>query len=140
MPVIWFLLLLSVVAVCVRISTVGDNRTSLSSLSPSHSWNHRVELLMAFFHFSLFPVPDESYRWEVNRKRPNSPAVTLSLFPTEKNGEELISVDVVPALEVILLSVNVLISSWRNKIIHSSWIKDRLMMKTNLKFLYESGD
>lgn len=53
------------------------------------------------FNLCLFSVPDECYRWEVNRKRVHSPAVTLSLFKTDKNSEELISVDVVPALEVI---------------------------------------
>ncbi|XP_040908537.1 cyclic GMP-AMP synthase [Toxotes jaculatrix] len=42
---------------------------------------------------------DEQCRWEMNRKRLNSPAVTLSLCRTE-NSDELISVDVVPALEV----------------------------------------
>lgn len=53
-------------------------------------------------YFTLFPVPDKCCRWEVNRKRPNSPAVTLSLFRTENCSDELISVDVVPALEVIV--------------------------------------
>ncbi|KAM3596151.1 uncharacterized protein V6R79_009257 [Siganus canaliculatus] len=47
-----------------------------------------------------YKVPDPSCRWEVNRKRLNSPAVTLSLFSTENNTDELISADVVPALEV----------------------------------------
>ncbi|XP_035537799.1 cyclic GMP-AMP synthase [Morone saxatilis] len=47
-----------------------------------------------------YRVPVEDFRWEVNRKRPYSPAVTLSLFKTDNNIDELISVDVVPALEV----------------------------------------
>lgn len=62
-------------------------------------------------HFSFFTVPDDSCRWEVNRKRPHSPAVTLSLFRKENNSDELISVDVVPALEVILLSVHFYLDS-----------------------------
>ncbi|XP_045913723.1 cyclic GMP-AMP synthase [Micropterus dolomieu] len=72
-----------------------ENKRTLSS-SKILSEMHR--LVRKFLKH--YQVPDESYRWEVNRKRPNSPAVTLSLFPTEKNGDELISVDVVPALEV----------------------------------------
>lgn len=47
-----------------------------------------------------YKVPHECCRWEVNRKNPYSPAVTLSLFKTDKNSDELISVDVVPSLEV----------------------------------------
>lgn len=47
-----------------------------------------------------YKVPDKCCRWEVNRKRPNSPAVTLSLCRPGNNSDELISVDVVPALEV----------------------------------------
>ncbi|XP_008291104.1 cyclic GMP-AMP synthase [Stegastes partitus] len=47
-----------------------------------------------------YKVPDECCRWEVNRKNPYSPAVTLSLCRTDKSSDELISVDVVPALEV----------------------------------------
>ena len=50
-------------------------------------------------------MPDDCCRWEVNRKRPNSPAVTLSLLRTECDGDELISVDVVPALEVNTMAV-----------------------------------
>lgn len=48
-------------------------------------------------HLCLFSAPDECCRWEVNRKHVHCPAVTLSLVRT---GSELISVDVVPALEV----------------------------------------
>lgn len=47
-----------------------------------------------------YQVPRKHWRWEVNRKRLHSPAVTLSLLRTENNSDELISVDVVPALEV----------------------------------------
>ncbi|XP_068432211.1 cyclic GMP-AMP synthase-like [Clinocottus analis] len=48
-----------------------------------------------------YKVPDEGFRWEVNRKRLGSPAVTLSLFRNEmRSDDELISVDVVPALEI----------------------------------------
>uniref|UniRef100_A0A3B4YNZ1 Mab-21-like HhH/H2TH-like domain-containing protein n=1 Tax=Seriola lalandi dorsalis TaxID=1841481 RepID=A0A3B4YNZ1_SERLL len=67
-----------------------------------HFRNHEMKLLMSpvCVLFSVFPVPDSRYRWEVNRKRPHSPAVTLSLCRTEDNSEEIISVDVVPALEV----------------------------------------
>ncbi|KAJ7999996.1 hypothetical protein DPEC_G00200230 [Dallia pectoralis] len=49
---------------------------------------------------STYKVPDSSCFWSVNRKRPNSPAVTLSLFKVNNRDEELLSVDVVPALEV----------------------------------------
>ncbi|XP_053190051.1 cyclic GMP-AMP synthase [Scomber japonicus] len=42
----------------------------------------------------------KGFGWEVNRKRLNSPAVTLSLYKTGGKSDELISVDVVPALEV----------------------------------------
>ncbi|XP_078123442.1 cyclic GMP-AMP synthase isoform X2 [Sander vitreus] len=46
-----------------------------------------------------YKVPEEGCRWEVNRKRIHSPAVTLSLCRPEINSDELISVDLVPALE-----------------------------------------
>ncbi|KAK6327358.1 cyclic GMP-AMP synthase isoform X2 [Coregonus clupeaformis] len=49
---------------------------------------------------STYKVPGSSWRWVVNRKRPNSPAVTLSLLEVDDGKEELLSVDVVPALEV----------------------------------------
>ncbi|XP_010898591.2 cyclic GMP-AMP synthase [Esox lucius] len=49
---------------------------------------------------STYKVPDRRWYWIVNRKRPNSPAVTLSLLGVNNGKEELISVDVVPALEV----------------------------------------
>lgn len=48
-----------------------------------------------------YKVPDAQFHWEVNRKNPYSPAVTLSLYRTKnKSGEQVISADVVPALEV----------------------------------------
>ncbi|KAM9415076.1 cyclic GMP-AMP synthase-like isoform 1-T2 [Salvelinus alpinus] len=49
---------------------------------------------------STYRVPGNSWRWVVNRKRPNSPAVTLSLLEVDNGKQELLSVDVVPALEV----------------------------------------
>ncbi|XP_024297517.1 cyclic GMP-AMP synthase isoform X2 [Oncorhynchus tshawytscha] len=49
---------------------------------------------------STYKVPGNSWRWVVKRKRPNSPAVTLSLLELDNGKEELLSVDVVPALEV----------------------------------------
>ncbi|XP_031603890.1 cyclic GMP-AMP synthase [Oreochromis aureus] len=68
------------------------------TLSSSKVLNEMHRLVRKFL--KTYKVPDECCRWEVNRKRVHSPAVTLSLFKTEKNSEELISVDVVPALEV----------------------------------------
>nr|XP_040045500.1 cyclic GMP-AMP synthase-like isoform X1 [Gasterosteus aculeatus aculeatus]XP_040045501.1 cyclic GMP-AMP synthase-like isoform X1 [Gasterosteus aculeatus aculeatus] len=47
-----------------------------------------------------YKVPDSDFLWVVNRKRPRSPAVTLSLYRKDTCGDELISVDLVPALEV----------------------------------------
>ncbi|TDH03845.1 hypothetical protein EPR50_G00145920 [Perca flavescens] len=47
-----------------------------------------------------YKVPEEGCCWEVNRKRIHSPAVTLSLCRPEISSDELISVDLVPALEV----------------------------------------
>lgn len=47
-----------------------------------------------------YKVPYANCHWEVNKKNPYSPAVTLSLRKTENDSDELISVDVVPALEV----------------------------------------
>ncbi|KAJ8384962.1 hypothetical protein AAFF_G00196280 [Aldrovandia affinis] len=53
---------------------------------------------------STYKVPDEASRWVLNRKRPSSPAVTLTLMWKETEAdeavEELLSLDVVPALEV----------------------------------------
>lgn len=43
-------------------------------------------------------VPGEGH-WVVCRKKVNSPAVTLA-FLEENKGEEILSVDIVPALEV----------------------------------------
>uniref|UniRef100_A0A669CQH0 Cyclic GMP-AMP synthase n=1 Tax=Oreochromis niloticus TaxID=8128 RepID=A0A669CQH0_ORENI len=68
------------------------------TLSSSKVLNEMHRLVRKFL--KTYKVPDECCRWEVNRKRVHSPAVTLSLFKTDKNSEELISVDVVPALEV----------------------------------------
>ena len=44
------------------------------------------------------PVPGGNFRWVVNKKKVYCPAVTLSLLATH-DEEELLSVDVVPALE-----------------------------------------
>ncbi|XP_070702936.1 cyclic GMP-AMP synthase [Pempheris klunzingeri] len=68
------------------------------TLSSSKILSEMYRLVRKFL--KTYKVPDESCRWEVNRKRPHSPAVTLSLFRTESDSDELISVDVVPALEV----------------------------------------
>ncbi|XP_039977851.1 cyclic GMP-AMP synthase, partial [Xiphias gladius] len=67
------------------------------TLSSSKILNEMYRLVRKFL--KTYKVPDRQCRWEVNRKRPNSPAVTLSLCRTENNSDELISVDVVPALE-----------------------------------------
>lgn len=83
----------------------------------------------AMSHFSSFPVPDKRCYWEVNRKRPNTPAVTLSLLRTEGNSDELISVDVVPALEVNLTwwcySVSLMFKKYcddRGRIVLTCWL------------------
>ncbi|XP_069572837.1 cyclic GMP-AMP synthase [Brachyistius frenatus] len=68
------------------------------TLSSSQVLSEMFRLVRKFL--KNYKVPDGNCRWEVNRKRPNSPAVTLSLCSPESNGEELISVDVVPSLEV----------------------------------------
>ncbi|KAG7218644.1 hypothetical protein INR49_019961 [Caranx melampygus] len=44
-------------------------------------------------------IPGGEHRWEVNRKHVYSPAMTLSLCRMEEDSKELISVDLVPALE-----------------------------------------
>ncbi|XP_041811646.1 cyclic GMP-AMP synthase isoform X2 [Chelmon rostratus] len=67
------------------------------TLSSSKILSEMYRLVRKFL--KTYQVPDKCCRWEVNRKRPNSPAVTLSLFRTENCSDELISVDVVPALE-----------------------------------------
>ncbi|MEQ2305017.1 hypothetical protein AMECASPLE_033181, partial [Ameca splendens] len=69
------------------------NRT----LSSSKILTEMFRLIRKFL--KTYRVPDRRCRWEVNKKKPNSPAVTLSLCRKEISGEELISVDVVPALE-----------------------------------------
>ncbi|XP_042362856.1 cyclic GMP-AMP synthase [Plectropomus leopardus] len=74
---------------------VVENERTLSS-SKILSETHR--LVRKFL--KTYKVPDECCRWIVNRKRPFSPAVTLSLCRTENNIDELISVDLVPALEI----------------------------------------
>lgn len=72
-----------------------DNELTLSS---SKILAEMFRLVRKFL--KTYRVPDKRCRWEVNRKKPNCPAVTLSLCRKEARGEELISVDVVPALEV----------------------------------------
>ncbi|KAM8766362.1 cyclic GMP-AMP synthase [Acanthopagrus schlegelii] len=67
-------------------------------LSSSKILTEMFRLIRKFL--KTYKVPDDCCHWEVNRKRPNSPAVTLSLLRTEADSDELISVDVVPALEV----------------------------------------
>lgn len=49
---------------------------------------------------STYKVHGGQWRWVVNRKTPNCPAVTLSLLEGHEGKEEQLSVDVVPALEV----------------------------------------
>ncbi|XP_014895201.1 cyclic GMP-AMP synthase [Poecilia latipinna] len=72
-----------------------DDRLTLSS---SKILTEMFRLVRKFL--KTYRVPDHRCRWELNRKKPNSPAVTLSLCRRDSGGEELISVDVVPALEV----------------------------------------
>ncbi|KAM7384691.1 hypothetical protein PAMA_011853 [Pampus argenteus] len=69
-----------------------------NTLSSSKILSEMYRLVRKFL--KTYEVPDKRCRWEVNRKRPNSPAVTLSLCRTGNESDELISVDVVPALEV----------------------------------------
>ncbi|XP_044027859.1 cyclic GMP-AMP synthase isoform X2 [Siniperca chuatsi] len=71
-----------------------ENKLTLSS---SKILSEMYRLVRKFL--KTYQVPDKCFHWEVNRKRPNSPAVTLSLICAD-NSNELISVDVVPALEV----------------------------------------
>ncbi|XP_039675403.1 cyclic GMP-AMP synthase [Perca fluviatilis] len=68
------------------------------TLSSSKFLSEMYRLVRKFL--KTYKVPDEGCRWEVNRKRIHSPAVTLSLCRPEINSDELISVDLVPALEV----------------------------------------
>ncbi|XP_029919070.1 cyclic GMP-AMP synthase [Myripristis murdjan] len=72
-----------------------ENETTLSA-SKILTEMHR--LVRKFI--STYRATDKRYRWLVNRKRVSSPAVTLSLVRNDNSGEELISVDVVPALEI----------------------------------------
>ncbi|KAM3858579.1 cyclic GMP-AMP synthase [Diretmus argenteus] len=65
------------------------------TLSASRILSEMHHLVRKFI--KTYRVSDELCPWVVNRKRPNSPAV--SLFKIGNNSEELISVDVVPALE-----------------------------------------
>ncbi|XP_028317705.1 cyclic GMP-AMP synthase [Gouania willdenowi] len=74
---------------------VLENELTVSS---SRVLNEVHRLVRKFI--KTYKAPDKRCRWEVNRKRMFSPAVTLSLCRSEKNSEELISVDVVAALEV----------------------------------------
>lgn len=68
------------------------------TLSSSKILSEMYRLVRKFL--KTYKVPDECCHWLVNRKRPYSPAVTLSLCRTENNTDELISVDLVPALEI----------------------------------------
>ncbi|XP_041867893.1 cyclic GMP-AMP synthase isoform X2 [Melanotaenia boesemani] len=72
-----------------------ENQLTLSS---SRILSEMYRLVRKFL--KTYRVPDNQCRWEVNTKRLHSPAVTLSLCRTEDNSDELISVDLVPALEV----------------------------------------
>ncbi|KAI9514451.1 hypothetical protein NQZ68_033569 [Dissostichus eleginoides] len=68
------------------------------TLSSSKILSETFRLVRKFL--KNYKVPDEGCRWEVNRKKPGSPAVTLSLFRNDMYSDELISLDLVPALEV----------------------------------------
>ncbi|XP_023118979.2 cyclic GMP-AMP synthase [Amphiprion ocellaris] len=89
-----------------RIDLIRTTRTHIQAfllenqrtLSSSKVLNETYRLVRKFL--KNYKVPDECCRWEVNRKNPYCPAVTLSLCRTDKNSDELISVDVVPSLEV----------------------------------------
>ncbi|XP_026155406.1 cyclic GMP-AMP synthase [Mastacembelus armatus] len=89
-----------------RIDLIRSTRTPIqafvlengNTLSSSQVLSEMYRLVRKFL--KSYQVPDKRCRWEVNRKRPNSPAVTLSLCRTENDSDELISVDLVPALEV----------------------------------------
>lgn len=69
-----------------------------NTLSSSKILSEMFRLVRKFL--KIYQVPVKTYRWEVNKKSQYSPAVTLSVFSTEDSSDELISVDVVPALEV----------------------------------------
>ncbi|CAG5889607.1 unnamed protein product, partial [Menidia menidia] len=69
-----------------------ENRLTLSS---SKILSEMYSLVRKFL--KTYKAPDKHCRWEVNKKRIYCPAVTLSLCRSDNN--ELISVDVVPALE-----------------------------------------
>ncbi|XP_029976563.1 cyclic GMP-AMP synthase isoform X2 [Salarias fasciatus] len=68
------------------------------TLSSSRILGEMYRLVRKFL--KTYKVPNDCYHWEVNKKKPYSPAVTLSLCKPENGSDELISVDVVPALEV----------------------------------------
>ncbi|CAN9492941.1 unnamed protein product [Ophioblennius macclurei] len=91
-----------------RIELIRPTRTPVQAflvedeltLSSSRVLGEVYRLVRKFL--KTYKVPDAAgYRWEVKKKNPYSPAVTLSLCKLEDGaGDELISVDVVPALEV----------------------------------------
>ncbi|XP_026202924.1 cyclic GMP-AMP synthase [Anabas testudineus] len=72
-----------------------ENQLTISS---SKILNAMYELVRKFL--KTYTVPDKQFCWKVNRKRPTSPAVTLSLCRIGNNTDELMSVDLVPALMV----------------------------------------
>ncbi|XP_032391807.1 cyclic GMP-AMP synthase [Etheostoma spectabile] len=71
-----------------------ENKRTISS---SKFLSEMYRLVRKFL--KTYKVPDAGCRWEVNRKQMYSPAVTLSLRRLENISDELISVDLVPALE-----------------------------------------
>ncbi|XP_075962264.1 cyclic GMP-AMP synthase [Anarhichas minor] len=78
----------------IRAFVLENGRT----LSSNKILSEMYRLVRKFL--KTYKVPDEGFRWEMNRKRLHSPAVTLSLCGNEICSDELISVDLVPALEV----------------------------------------
>lgn len=75
---------------------LSENKLTLSS---SKVLAEMFRLVRKFL--KTYNALDAQCHWEVDKKNPYSPAVTLSLYRTENNcGEMIISADVVPALEV----------------------------------------
>ncbi|KAJ8268198.1 hypothetical protein COCON_G00133700 [Conger conger] len=71
------------------------------TISASKVLNEMRALIRNFL--STYKVPEGDGRWVLNRKRPSSPAVTLSLMCNSQDGKEegeLLSLDIVPTLEV----------------------------------------
>uniref|UniRef100_A0A8C2XSD4 Cyclic GMP-AMP synthase n=1 Tax=Cyclopterus lumpus TaxID=8103 RepID=A0A8C2XSD4_CYCLU len=89
-----------------RINLARPSRKPIKAFTLENGYTLSSRQILSEMHrlvrkfLKTYQVPDEGFRWEVNRKQLHSPAVTLSLCRNEMCSAELISVDVVPALEV----------------------------------------